>query len=239
RPAGGRTGAGDGGGDGGDGARGREDGPIHYPTVDGEAALLWMVNQAALELHAPMWRAGSRHRPLRPDLLVFDLDPGEPASLGQCCEVALAVRDALAGDGMEALAKTSGSKGLQVYARRPGRGGPADTVGYARDLARRLEGDRPGAVVANMRKDLRRNRVLVDWSQNQPTKTTVAPYSLRIREAPWVSTPVTWDEVTEVAGGADTHALRFQPGEVLERVADGGDLFAPLLGATPRPGVRR
>ena len=234
-PAGGSRGADGRGGDGDE-----DDGDtIHYPTVNGEAALLWMVNQAALELHVPMWRAGSRRRPLRPDLLVFDLDPGEPAGLGQCCEVALAVRAALAGDGVEAVAKTSGSKGLQVYARRPGRGGPAHTVTYARELARRLERDRPDAVVATMRKDRRRGKVLVDWSQNQPTKTTVAPYSLRIREKPWVSTPVTWDEVAEVAAGASADALRFQPGEVLERVADGGDLFAPLLGGAPRPGARR
>jgi bifunctional non-homologous end joining protein LigD len=228
-----------GGRDGGSGGSGGRAGTIDYPAVDGAAALLWMVNQAALEIHVPMWRAGSRRRPRRPDLLVFDLDPGEPAGLAECCVAARAVRAALEGHGITSLAKTSGSKGLQVYGRRPGRGGPADTVAYARDVARTLEREHPGEIVSNMRRDLRRGKVLVDWSQNQPTKTTVAPYSLRLRHLPWVSAPLTWDEVDDVAGGADADALRFQPHEVLERVSAGGDLFAPLLGEGSRPGRLR
>lgn len=215
------------------------DDAIDYPAVDGAAALLWLVNQAALELHVPMWQAGSRRRPLRPDLLVFDLDPGEPAGLVECCAAALTVRAVLEDDGLEPVAKTSGSKGVQVYARWPARGGPADTVIYARDVARRLAGEHPGELLANMRRDLRRGKVLVDWSQNQPSKTTVAVYSLRIRDRPWVSTPVTWDEVAGVAGGGDDDALRFLPDDVLDRVSTAGDLFAPLLGGDTRPGRLR
>lgn len=222
-----------GGTDGGTG-----DAPVDAPAVDGAAALLWLVNQAALELHVPMWRAGRRQQPCRPDLLVFDLDPGQPAGLAECCATALAVRSVLVGDGMAPLAKTSGSKGVQVYARRPGRGGPGDTVAYARDVARRLARDHPDQVVATMRRDVRRGRVLVDWSQNQPAKTTVAPYSIRLRHHPWVSTPVTWDEVAAVAGGAPADRLRFLPVEVLERVAASGDLFAPLLGDGRGGGIR-
>lgn len=202
---------------------------VDHPAVDGEASLLWLVNLAAVELHVPMWCMGSRRRALRPDLLVFDLDPGEPAGLARCCAVALSVRRILAEDGVAALPKTSGSRGLQVYARRPRQGAAADPLAYARGLARRLEREQPGAVVSNMRKELRRGKVLVDWSQNQPSKTTVAPYSLRLRRRPWVSAPVTWDEVERAAGG-DATPLRLLPGDVVRRVATRGDLFAPLLG---------
>lgn len=203
---------------------------VDHPAVDGEASLLWLVNLAAVELHVPMWRVGSRRRALRPDLLVFDLDPGEPAGLAECCAVAVSVRRILAEDGVAALPKTSGSRGLQVYARRPRRGAAADPLPYSRRLARRLEREQPGAVVSNMRKDLRRGKVLVDWSQNRPSKTTVAPYSLRLRRRPWVSAPITWDEVERAAAG-DTAPLRLLPDDVLRRVATHGDLFAPLLGA--------
>lgn len=204
--------------------------PIDYPAVDSLPALVWLVNMATLELHVPMWRVGARRQLLRPDLLVFDLDPGAPAAMADCCAVALLLREALASDGLAPLAKTSGSKGVQLYARRPPRGGPADTLDYAHDLAEELAHEHQASVVANMRKDLRRGKVLIDWSQNQPAKTTVAPYSLRLRERPWVSTPVSWQEVEEVAGGDDPERLRFEPDAVVARVEAEGDLFAPLLG---------
>lgn len=203
--------------------------PIRYPAVDGTAALLWLVNLAAVELHVPQWRAGSRNRPRRADLIVFDLDPGEPATVVECCATALVLRQVLGSDGLDPLAKTSGSKGLQLYARRPRRGPGADPLAYARLVARRLASASPERVVANMRRDLRHGKVLVDWSQNQPSKTTVAPYSLRLRTRPAVSTPLTWAEVEAVEGGADPELLRFEPDEVVARIAAHGDLFAPLL----------
>jgi hypothetical protein len=131
--------------------------------------------------------------PRYPDLLVFDLDPGPPATIVQCCEVALLVREALGSDGgLEAVPKTSGSKGLQLYVPLDGSSPWEDVHGYARALAQRLENDRADLVVWNMKKELRTGKVLVDWSQNNAAKTTVAVYSLRAREAPTVSTPVTW-----------------------------------------------
>ena len=208
---------------------GRGPSPVPYPRVESLAALLWLVNLATVEFHVPQWRAGSRGQPLRPDLVVFDLDPGEPATVVECCSVALVLRALLTADGLDPVAKTSGSKGLQLYARRPTRGAGADTLGYAKGVARRLADEQPGLVVANMRRELRRSRVLIDWSQNQPSKTTVAPYSVRLRRRPWVSTPVTWGEVEAVASGAEPGSLRFEPGDVLDRVSEHGDLFAPLL----------
>jgi bifunctional non-homologous end joining protein LigD len=209
---------------------GRGPSPVPYPAVESPAALLWLVNLATVEFHVPQWRVGSRRRPLRPDLVVFDLDPGAPATVAECCSVALILRALLASDGLDPVAKTSGSKGLQLYARRPTRGPAVDTLGYANGVARRLADEHPELVVANMRRELRRSRVLIDWSQNQPSKTTVAPYSVRLRPRPWVSTPVTWDEVGAVASGADPQSLRFEPGAVLDRVSEHGDLFAGLLG---------
>jgi bifunctional non-homologous end joining protein LigD len=216
---------------------GRDPSPVPYPEIKGLSALLWLVNQASIEFHVPQWRVGARRQPLRPDLVVFDLDPGAPATLAECCSVALVLRALLTADGLDPVAKTSGSKGLQLYARRPGRGPAADTLVYAKDVARRLADEHPDLVVANMRRELRPKRVLIDWSQNQPAKTTVAPYSVRLRERPWVSTPVTWDEVEEVGSGADPETLRFEPADVLERLSARGDLFSALLDA-PRSTTR-
>lgn len=201
-----------------------------YPAIDGSAALLWAANLAVLELHVPMWRAGRDGRPARPDLLVFDLDPGEGTGLPQCCALACRIRERLAADGYEPLPKTSGSKGLQLYARRPPARRRGDPNEYARAIAEQLQQERPREVVANMRRDLRPGKVLVDWSQNSLAKTTVAPYSLRARAEPRVSTPLTWDEVETVARGGDEGALAFEPEAVLARVEARGDLFAPLLG---------
>jgi bifunctional non-homologous end joining protein LigD len=199
---------------------------VEYVLADGLATLVWTANLAALELHAPMWRLDGRRRPAPPDLMVFDLDPGAPATIVECCRVAELVRELLDADGLSALPKTSGSKGLQLYVplrpERPWR----DIHQYARRLAERLEREYPRLVVSNMRKALRGGKVLVDWSQNNAAKTTVVVYSLRARERPTVSTPVSWREVENCR---QPEELVFLAGDVLERVERLGDLFAPAL----------
>ena len=191
---------------------------IDYAVVDELAALVWVANLATLELHTPMWRVGAG----RPDLLVLDLDPGPGTSVVECCEVALLLRPLLQADGLAPVAKTSGSKGLQLYARAH----VADTSAYAKALAQRLEQEHPRRVVSRMAKHLRPGKVLVDWSQNSPAKTTVSVYSLRARPTPTASTPVTWAEVESCRAAGD---LVFTSDDVLARVAADGDLFAGLL----------
>jgi bifunctional non-homologous end joining protein LigD len=195
---------------------------IDYVVVEELATLVWLANLAALELHVPQWRVPRRARKPRTDLLVFDLDPGAPATIVECCEVALLVRDLVAEDGLELFAKTSGSKGMQVSAPVEV-DDPEVTSQYAHSVARRLEAAHPDLIVSRMTKSLRGGKVLVDWSQNNPAKTTVAPYSLRARDEPTVSTPLTWDEVE--AGGT----LRFTSDDVLARVDKYGDLFGGTL----------
>jgi bifunctional non-homologous end joining protein LigD len=159
---------------------------------------------------------------------VFDLDPGAPAALRHCAQVALLLRDVLDDLGLECLAKTSGSKGLQLYVGLVE--APAERAhGFARDLAVAMEAEHPTLIVHRMDKALRTGKVLIDWSQNAAAKTTVAPYSLRARARPTVSTPLTWDEVAEAADGRD---IAFTAPEVLDRVEEVGDLFAPLLDPT-------
>ena len=208
-------------------------GTIDYPLVESLAALMFVANLAVLELHVPQWKVDGSGVPQPSDLLVFDLDPGAPATLAECCVVALEVRDALVADGLHPLAKLSGSKGLQLYARRPEDRREGDPSELVRRLAERLEADRPDLVVSSMRKSLRNGRVLLDWSQNSRAKTTVAPYSLRARDKPTVSCPLRWEEVEATAGGADPARLRFTPADALARLERHGDLFTPLLG--PRP----
>ncbi len=202
---------------------------IDYAVVDDLPTLVWAANLAALELHVPMWRVGPRGGVRHPDLLVFDLDPGPPATIVECARVAELLRAELAADGLAGWPKTSGSKGLQLYVPlRPEREWQ-QVNGYARALAVRLEQAHPKLVVSNMKKDLRGGKVLVDWSQNNSAKTTVAAYSLRARPAPTVSTPVTWEETSACAAAGDPELLRFVATDVLDRVADHGDLLAPLL----------
>jgi bifunctional non-homologous end joining protein LigD len=210
--------------------------PIEYVVIDDLPALMWAANLASLELHVPMWRfpappPGSAHDPepapehgLAPDLLVFDLDPGAPATIVDCCRVAEALRTVLADADIDALPKTSGGKGLQLYARVSGMTAEQASA-LAKDFAERLERELPRLVVSRMTKSLRPGKVLIDWSQNNGSKTTVAPYSLRAREHPTVSTPVTWDEVGACREVAD---LFFTAPDVLARVETSGDLFAPL-----------
>jgi bifunctional non-homologous end joining protein LigD len=172
-----------------------------------------------------MWRVGPRGKVYEPDLMVFDLDPGPPATIVECCEVAQIVRDVLKQDGLTAYPKTSGSKGMQLYV--PVRGAPwQQTHAYARELAQRLAKEREDLVVWQMKKEIRGGKVLIDWSQNNAAKTTIAVYSLRARPRPTVSTPITWEEVEACTSPED---LVFTSQDVLERVDSHGDLFADLL----------
>jgi bifunctional non-homologous end joining protein LigD len=204
---------------------------IDYIVVEELATLVWLANLAALELHTPQWKVGPRGGVHGADQLVLDLDPGAPAAIAECCQVALLLRDALEAAGLTPVAKTSGSKGLQVYAA-VAEVSPDRTNSYAHALARRLEDEHPALVVSRMTKSLRPGKVLVDWSQNNAAKTTVSVYSLRARPTATVSTPVTWDEVAAAADGAP---LVFTQADVLARIAE-GDLFEPLL-ATDRPSL--
>ena len=196
----------------------------HFVLIEDLPTLVWAANLAALELHVPQWRIGDDGAALPPDLLVFDLDPGAPATIVECCRVAELVREELAADGLEAWAKTSGSKGLQLYVP-VSTTDPDQTSTYARALAGRLARAHRGSIVATMEKRARPGKVFIDWSQNNPAKTTIAPYSLRGRDRPTVSTPVTWDEVRACTRPED---LTFTADDVLDRVADLGDLFEVL-----------
>jgi bifunctional non-homologous end joining protein LigD len=199
---------------------------IHYVVVDGLASLVWLAGIADLELHAFLARA---HTIDRPEALVFDLDPGPPAGLVECCDVALLVRRVLEGLGLRCFPKTSGSKGLQLYAPLLPPSTYERTKPFARAVARLLERTRPELVVERMSKAIRGGRVLVDWSQNDRNKTTVCPYSLRARPRPTVSTPLEWREVERAARRRDAGALLFEAADVLRRVERRGDLFAEVL----------
>lgn len=194
---------------------------VTYLVMDDLPTLIWAANLAALELHVPQWRFPGD----RPDLVVFDLDPGEPATIVECCRVARALRPLLEADGLDPFPKTSGGKGLQLYAKVGGIT-PAQASERAKSYAERMERDEPGLVVSRMAKSLREGKVLIDWSQNNGAKTTIAPYSLRARAEPAVSAPVTWDEVESCRNPGD---LFFTAPDVLARVEKRGDLLAPLL----------
>jgi bifunctional non-homologous end joining protein LigD len=186
-----------------------------------EATLVWLANLASLELHAPLWR----HPHIgEPDLVVFDLDPGAPATAVECCAVALRLRDRLVDAGLTPVAKSSGSKGIHVLAGVVGVSSD-DATGWARAVADDLAAETPDEVLTRMTRSAREAKVFIDWSQNRAAKTTVAPYSLRGRDAPWVSTPLTWDEV-EACRRADD--VLFDPGQVAERLDTVGDLGAVL-----------
>jgi bifunctional non-homologous end joining protein LigD len=197
--------------------------------VNDIATLAWAANLGTVEFHVPLWHVG-RHRklPSKPDFMVFDLDPGEGTSIVECCVVAGYVTDKLAKDGLEAFAKTSGSKGLQLYASISPKTTWDVLRDHAHDIARKLESEHRDLVVSNMRRSLRQGRVLIDWSQNHPAKTTVAVYSVRAMPEPTVSTPVTDSEVHACAKDGDPMLLRFTTDEVLRRVSEQGDLFGPL-----------
>jgi len=202
-------------------------GTVTHVVIDDLPTLMWAANLASLELHVPMWKvAGSAggHRP-DPDLLVFDLDPGTPATIVECCRVAEALRPLLAEAGLAPLPKTSGGKGLQLYAKVSGL--DADQASeQAKGFAQALEHDHADLVTSRMTKSLRPGKVLIDWSQNNGSKTTIAPYSLRARAHPTVSTPVTWDEVAACQRPED---LVFTAADVPDRVTELGDLWQSLL----------
>ncbi len=199
---------------------------IDFCVIDDLPGLVWVANLAALELHTSLSRAGDH---TTPTMVVFDLDPGEPAGLIECASVALELRALMDRLGLESVAKTSGSKGIQVYLPLNGRASYEQTKGFAQALAQLLEERHPELVVSRMRKDLRGGKVFVDWNQNEDFKTTVCAYSLRARERPTVSTPVAWDELEAAVEAGEPARLVFEAGEVLERVEREGDLFAPAV----------
>ena len=188
-------------------------------------ALVWAANLAALELHVPMAKAKA---PEKPVAVVFDLDPGPPAGMVQAAEVALRVRDLLGDLGLTCFPKSSGNKGVHLYVPLNTAVTYAETAPFAQAVGEILEKRLAGTVVTNMRKDLRKGKVLVDWSQNSLHKTTICPYSLRATPRPQVTAPVTWEEVEAAADTGDGDLLLFEADEVLERVERHGDLFAPL-----------
>jgi bifunctional non-homologous end joining protein LigD len=203
------------------------DGPIDHVCVGELATLVWVANLASLELHTSLARGPDVRCPT---MMAFDLDPGEGAGLPECITVALKLRAVLGDLGLEAFPKVSGGKGLQVYVPLNVEGMTYErTSGFARTLAQAFETDEPALVTSNMRKDLRRGKVLIDWSQNSFTKTTVCVYSLRARELPTVSAPLRWDEVEGAASTGDVEPLRIDSAEALARVEREGDLFAPVL----------
>ena len=196
-----------------------------FPIVEDLATLTWLANLAALELHVHQWTVGRNGRPRNADRIVIDLDPGEPAGLHECCRVALEVRERLTARGLVARPVTSGSKGLHLYADLPRRLPSEESTALAREVAEELQRDLPTLVTATMTKAKRPGKVFLDWSQNSASKTTIAPYSLRGRDRPYVATPVSWDEVA--AGAGDPLGLeQFRLEEVLDRVERLGDLFA-------------
>jgi bifunctional non-homologous end joining protein LigD len=209
---------------------GRNEGNIDYCVADDLATLVWLSNLADLELHTPLARAVDIETPT---LIAFDLDPGPPASIVDCARVALSLREAFDHFSLQAFPKTSGSKGMQVYVPLNCEGVTwEDTKTFAMQLAQVLERRDRAKVVSDMKKSLRGGKVFVDWSQNDRHKTTVNVYSLRGMERPTVSTPLSWDEVEEMADSGEP--LSFTAPEVLERVAELGDLFAPVQTLTQR-----
>jgi bifunctional non-homologous end joining protein LigD len=199
---------------------------VHYILADDLPTLVWLANLAAIELHPSL----SLARDIScPTMMVFDLDPGLPANIVQCCQVGLWLREIFEHFGLQSFPKTSGSKGLQIYVPLNTPTSYESTKPFAHALARLLEHDHPDIVVSDMKKTVRTGKVFVDWSQNDEHKTTVAVYSLRARERPTVSTPVTWEEVERVSKKKDATQLVFEAAQTVKRVDKIGDLFAPLL----------
>jgi len=198
---------------------------MHYCLAQDLPTLVWAANLADLELHTSL---AKKKDVARPTLMVFDLDPGPPADIVQCCQVGLWLRDLLTKMKLKALAKTSGSKGLQVYVPLNTPATFDQTKDLSRALAQHLEGEHGSLVTSNMSKALRKGKVFVDWSQNDEHKTTICVYSLRAKEEPTVSTPVTWDEVTNCLKKKKTDLLKFRSDKTLSRVEKMGDLFAPI-----------
>jgi bifunctional non-homologous end joining protein LigD len=195
-------------------------GAIGYCRLTEPAALAWAGNMAAIELHAPMARCDDIESPT---MAVFDLDPGPGTAMAECATIGLWIHDVLAGIGLSSHAKTSGSKGLQVYVPLNSPHTHEHASSFSLAVAQVLEAEHPDRIVTTQAKVARKDKVLIDWSQNSRHKTTICAYSLRARPRPTVSTPVTWDEVADAADGAP---LTFEAADVLQRIDDLGDLFA-------------
>jgi len=199
---------------------------VQYCVVDNLASLVWTANLAAIELHTSLSLAAAISQPTA---VVFDLDPGPPAAILECAQAALWLKDVLDGLKLESFPKTSGSKGLQIYVPINTSISYEETKGFARAIARLLEAAHPDSIVSKMPKALRHGKVFIDWSQNDPHKTTVCVYSLRATKKATVSTPVTWEEVAAARENRHPGFLTFNWRQVLERTAKDGDLFAPVL----------
>jgi bifunctional non-homologous end joining protein LigD len=198
---------------------------MHYCLAQDLPTLVWAANLADLELHTSL---AKKKDVARPTVMVFDLDPGAPADIVQCCQVGLWLRNLLSEMKLKSFAKTSGSKGLQVYVPLNTSATFDETKDLSRALAQHLEGQHPGLVTSNMSKALRKGKIFVDWSQNDEHKTTVCVYSLRAKEEPTVSTPVTWDEIENCLKKKKADLLKFRCDRTLERVQKMGDLFHPV-----------
>jgi bifunctional non-homologous end joining protein LigD len=209
------------------GSRGGGD-TIVFPVIEGLADLTYFANLASLELHVHQWTVDRDGRPQHPNRLVVDLDPGAPAGLQECCQVALLVRDKLQERGLPCAPVTSGSKGLHLYAALPGRLTADEVRDQAQEVAQELTREHPDLVLWKMTKALRPGKVFLDWSQNTGAKTTISPYSLRGRERPYVAAPRTWAEVEE---GAEEGLGQLEMDEVLARAAEDGDVFGDQLAA--------
>jgi len=199
---------------------------VNFCVADDLPTLVWAANLADLELHPSLSLADDVKRPTT---LAFDLDPGHPATIVECCDVAMHLREVFGRLGLEAFPKTSGSKGMQVYVPLNTPVTYERTKPFARALAELLEKQHPKLVVSSMKKELRPGKVFVDWSQNDEHKTTVCVYSLRAKERPTVSTPIDWDEVQECASKRDPDLLVFDSDDVLGRIDEHGDLFEPVI----------
>ena len=199
---------------------------VNYILADDLSTVVWMANLAAIELHPSLSLAKNIDCPT---MMVFDLDPGPPANIVQCAQVGMWLREIFEHFGLQSVPKTSGSKGLQIYVPLNATTSYEETKPFAHALARLLEDQHRELVVSDMKKELRKGKVLVDWSQNDEHKTTIAVYSLRAREHPTVSTPVKWEEVEQLLKKKDASLLAFEAGQVLKRVQKMGDLFEPTL----------
>jgi len=199
---------------------------VHYILANDLPTLVWLANLAAIELHPSLSLAKDI---ACPTMMVFDLDPGPPANIVQCCQVGFWLREIFEHFGLQSFPKTSGSKGLQVYVPLNTPTNYTSTKNFAHALAELLEHEHPGMVVSDMKKTIRTGKVLVDWSQNDEHKTTVAVYSLRARERPTASTPVSWEEVEQALKKKDPSRLVFEARDVVKRFEKLGDLFAPVL----------
>lgn len=199
---------------------------VNYILANELATLVWIANLASLELHPSLSHAPNIDQP---SMIVFDLDPGPPANIVQCAQVGMWVRAIFDHFGLQSFPKTSGSKGMQIYVPLNTKTSYDETKGFAHAIARLLENEHRDLVVSDMKKAVRTNKVFVDWSQNDEHKTTIGVYSLRARERPTVSTPITWDEVEQALKKKDAERLVFEAPEVLKRVEKTGDLFAPVL----------